>query len=146
LPGHPPIHLGLRGVPRHQPRLLVFKASKRRLSLERRGRVPSRGQWRGGGMLAAAATSGAPLSSTVTTSAPSTSPPTPFSTSARSISRSTSTLCGNVWPSVMSVSCTCRRHPSSRTSSRRVCLLQCFWSFSPVSTFAVARVSTAGRC
>jgi hypothetical protein len=42
------------------------------------------------------------------------------------------------------VSCTCRRHPSSRTSSRRVCLLQCFWSFGPVSTFAVARISTAG--
>jgi hypothetical protein len=43
---------------------------------------------------------------------------------------------------VMSVSCTCRRHPSSRTSSRRVCLLQCFRSFDPVSTFAVARVLT----
>jgi hypothetical protein len=54
------------------------------------------------------------------------------------------TLCGNAWPSVMSVSCTCRRYPSSQTSSRRVCLLQCFRSFGPVSTFAVARVSTTG--
>jgi hypothetical protein len=56
------IHLGLRGVPRHQPHLLVFKASKHRLSLERRGQVPGRGQWRGEGLLAAAATSGAPRS------------------------------------------------------------------------------------
>jgi hypothetical protein len=53
-------------------------------------------------------------SSTVTTSAPSTSPPTPFSTSAQSMSRSTPTLCGNTWPSVMSASCMCRRHPIHR--------------------------------
>jgi hypothetical protein len=56
-----------------------------------------------------------------------------------------STLCGNTWPSVMSAFCTYQRHPNSRTSSRRVFLIQCFQSFSTVSTFAVARVSTVGE-
>jgi hypothetical protein len=77
-------------------------------------------------------------------SASSTSPPTPFGTSARSMSRSTCTLCGNTWPSMMSASCTYQRYPSSHTSSRRVWLLQCFQCFSPVSTFTVPRVLTVG--
>jgi hypothetical protein len=54
------VHLGLCCVPRHQPYLLVFKASERCLLLECQGRVPGRGQWCGRGLLAAAATSGAP--------------------------------------------------------------------------------------
>jgi hypothetical protein len=47
-------------------------------------------------------------------------------------------------PSVMSVSYTCRRHPSSRTSSQRVYLLLCSQNFDLVSIFVVARVSSAG--
>jgi hypothetical protein len=46
------------------------------------------------------------LSSTTITSAPSTSPPTPFSTSVQGMSRSTSTSSGNTLPSVMSASYT----------------------------------------
>jgi hypothetical protein len=81
---------------------------------------------------------------TVTMSALSTSPPTSFSTSAGSMSRSISTLYENVWPSVMYASFSCRWHPSSWISSRRVCLIQCFQSFGTASTFTVARVSTVG--
>jgi hypothetical protein len=62
LPGHTPVHLGLHSVPRCQPRLLVFEVSECRLSLKCRGRVPGRGQWRGEGLLAAAATLGASCS------------------------------------------------------------------------------------
>jgi hypothetical protein len=62
LPRDTLIHLGLRGVPWHQPRLLVFEASERRLPLKCRSRAPSRGQWREGGLLAAVATLGAPHS------------------------------------------------------------------------------------
>jgi hypothetical protein len=82
------------------------------------------------------------LLSTAITSALSTYPPTPFSISAQSMSRSTYTSAGDVLPSVMSAFCTYRQPPRSRTSSRRVCPLQCFQNFGSVSTFAVARVST----
>jgi hypothetical protein len=81
------------------------------------------------------------LSSTVTTSAPSTFPPTLFSTSVRSMSRSTSISSGNALLSVMSASCTFRQPPSSWTSSRRVYPLWCFQIFGSVSTFVVVTVS-----
>jgi hypothetical protein len=44
---HAPVHLGLCRVPRGQPHLLVVQAPVGRLPLQRRGRVPRRGQWRG---------------------------------------------------------------------------------------------------
>jgi hypothetical protein len=84
------------------------------------------------------------LSSTMTTSVPSTSPPIPFNISAPRMSRSTSTSSKNTLPSAMLASYTSRRPPSLRTSSQMVCLLQCFWKFGPISTFVVARVSTMG--
>jgi hypothetical protein len=57
-----PIHLRLRCVLRRQPHLMIFEASEHRLPIECRGRVLDRGQWCGGGLLAAVATSGAPHS------------------------------------------------------------------------------------
>jgi hypothetical protein len=80
--------------------------------------------------------------SSATTSAPSTSPPTPSSTSARNMSRSIfiRQRTGRLW------SCsffTSRPPPSSPTSSPRGFRRWCLRSFGPVSTSAVARVSTA---
>jgi hypothetical protein len=57
-----PVHLGLRCVPRCQLRLLVFEASEHRLLLVCRCRVPNRGKWSGGGLLAVVATLEAPRS------------------------------------------------------------------------------------
>jgi hypothetical protein len=56
-PDNPSVHLG---ISRRQPRLLVFEAPEHRLPLE--CRVPGRGQWCGGGLLAAEPTLGAPRS------------------------------------------------------------------------------------
>jgi transglutaminase/protease-like cytokinesis protein 3 len=82
------------------------------------------------------------LSSTTITSASSTSPPTLFSTSAPSMSRSTFTSSGNALQPVMSASCTYQRPPNSQTSSQRVYSLQCFQNFGPLLTFPMARVLT----
>jgi hypothetical protein len=115
---HTPIHLRLRCVPRQQPCLLFFEASKHCLPLGRRGRVPGRDQQRGGGLLTMIATSEASRSTDEEHShllwqhqhhllfhQP--------NTSVWSMSRSTYTLYGNVWPSVMFTSSTCQRNPSS---------------------------------
>jgi hypothetical protein len=51
--GFPNTRQSTSGYPHH----LVFEALERHLSLECQGRVPGRGQWRGGGLLAAVATS-----------------------------------------------------------------------------------------
>jgi hypothetical protein len=81
-----------------------------------------------------------PLWSTATTSTPSTSPPTPFSTSAPSMLRLIFTLSTSALPSGMFVSFTFRRLLSSPTSSPRGCPPRCSQSFGPVSTSAVAIV------
>jgi hypothetical protein len=85
-----------------------------------------------------------PLWSTVTTSAPSTSPPTPFSTSAPSMLRLIFTLSVRALPLGTFVFSMSRRLLRSSTSSPRGCPPQ---SFGPVSTSVVARVSTGrGGC
>jgi hypothetical protein len=87
------------------------------------------------------------LWSTATTSASSTTP-TQFSwcpsTSAPSLLRLISTSSMSVLPSGTFGSSTSQRLPSSLTSSPRGCPPRCSRSFSPISTFAVATISTTG--
>ncbi|WVZ84814.1 LOW QUALITY PROTEIN: hypothetical protein U9M48_031801 [Paspalum notatum var. saurae] len=64
-------------------------------------------------------------------------PPTPFSISAPSTSKSTFTSFGNELPLVNSVFSIFRHHFSSQTSSPKGCLLRCSLSFGPVRMFAV---------
>jgi hypothetical protein len=82
---------------------------------------------------------GAPLS-TVTTSTPYTSPPTPFSINAPSLWRLIFILFERRLPSAKSASSMSRRHRSSLTSSRRGSPPLCLMSFGPVSTSAVAEL------
>jgi hypothetical protein len=84
-----------------------------------------------------------PLWSTATTSAPSTSPPTPFSTSTPNMLRLIFTLSMSALSPGTSVSYTSRPLLSSSTSSPRGCPPRCSRSFGPVSTSVVATVSTA---
>jgi hypothetical protein len=79
------------------------------------------------------------LWSTATTSAPSTSPPTPFSINAPSMRRLISTLFERRSPSAKSAS-SMSRHHSSLTSSRRVFPPRCSMSLDPVSTSAVTEL------
>jgi hypothetical protein len=132
LPKHTSVHLGLRSVPQRQPHFLIFEASKRHLPFECRGRVSGRGQWHGRGLLAVVATSGAPRSANEEHSyllrqrqrrLPIHQPhPAPAHETCRD---RPPFYAGSAWPSVISASCTFRRHPSLWTSSRRVCLLLC---------------------
>jgi hypothetical protein len=85
-----------------------------------------------------------PLWSTATTSAPSTSPPTPSNTSAPSMSRLIYTLSVSALSSGTFVSSTSRRFLSSPTSPPRHCPPRYSQSFGSVSTTAVSRVHTGG--
>jgi hypothetical protein len=82
----------------------------------------------------------------VTTSVPSTSPPTRFSISEPSMSRLIYTSSENESLSVKFVSCTFPLHPSTPMSSPKVCRRPSSPSLGPVLMFTVLSVPTMGEC